>query len=82
MIKIKTLAGIVGLALPLLFVLPLLAVEPLRVPRATTPPVIDGKLDDAVWATALKLTDFKTFKPDFGKAPASEPRFFPSQVLH
>jgi len=68
----KRLAGMAGLGLPLLFVLPLLALEPIRVPRAATPPVIDGKLDDPVWATALKLTDFKTFKPDFGKEPSQK----------
>lgn len=69
---LKRLAGMAGLGLPLLFVLPLLALEPIRVPRAAAPPVIDGKLDDPVWATALKLTDFKTFKPDFGKEPSQK----------
>ncbi len=34
---------------------------------APTPPVIDGKLDDAIWSTAQKFDGFKTFKPDYGK---------------
>jgi hypothetical protein len=50
--------------------IPLFALTSAEVPRVTTPPVIDGKLDDAVWATALKMTDFKTFKPDYGKEPS------------
>jgi hypothetical protein len=48
----------------------------LEVPQVTTPPVIDGKLDDAVWQTALRLTDFKTFKPDFGKEPSQKTEGF------
>jgi len=35
------------------------------------PPVIDGKLDDPVWQTAIKFTGFKTFEPDFGKVPSA-----------
>jgi len=38
------------------------------VPFAETPPVIDGRLDDAAWLKAMKFEDFKTFKPDYGKA--------------
>lgn len=41
--------------------------EPLRPVFVTTPPVIDGNLDDAIWKTAPAITDFKTFTPDFGK---------------
>jgi hypothetical protein len=40
--------------------------------RFATPPVIDGKLDDAVWRTAAKLGDFKQIIPTEG-APATEP---------
>jgi hypothetical protein len=40
--------------------------------RFATPPVIDGRLDDAVWRTAAKLSDFKQLIPTEG-APASEP---------
>jgi len=31
------------------------------------PPVIDGVLDDPLWAEAPSVTDFKTFIPDFGR---------------
>jgi hypothetical protein len=39
--------------------------------RAATPPVIDGKLDDAVWAGAAVLDDFHQVNP-LEYAPASE----------
>ena len=39
--------------------------------KTDSPPVIDGKLDDAVWQKATRFDDFMTFKPDFGK-PTSE----------
>jgi hypothetical protein len=39
--------------------------------RFATPPVIDGKLDDAVWRTAAKLGNFKQLIPTEG-APATE----------
>ena len=39
--------------------------------RTETLPVIDGKLDDAVWQQATRFDNFVTFKPDFGK-PTSE----------
>jgi hypothetical protein len=56
--------------------LPAQANGALEVPQVTTPPVIDGKLDDAVWETALRLTDFKTFKPDYGKDPSQKTESF------
>lgn len=60
-----------GLALVLGASAPLLAVTAtLEVPRTVAPPTIDGRLDDPAWAEALKLVDFKTFKPDFGKEPS------------
>lgn len=46
------------------------AAEPAVVPSAETAPVIDGVLDDAAWAAALKVDGFKTFQPDFGREPA------------
>ena len=52
-----------------LFPFSLFASEPLVAPRTSVAPDIDGRLDEAVWKTALKFTDFKTFKPDFGKEP-------------
>ena len=55
-----------------LFPLSVFASEPLVATRVSVPPVIDGRLDEAVWKTALKFTDFKTFKPDFGKEPSQK----------
>ncbi len=40
------------------------------VPRASAPPTIDGKLDDPIWAEALKFENWKTFKPDVDKDPS------------
>jgi len=34
--------------------------------RTEEPPVIDGRLDDAVWRHAPAVTDFETFIPEFG----------------
>jgi hypothetical protein len=42
-----------------------------EVSKTDTPPVIDGKLDDPAWGSALKVTGFKTFQPDYGKDPRS-----------
>ena len=53
-------------------VLPLFAAEPLVAPKASSAPVIDGRLDEAVWGEALKFTDFKTIKPDYGKEPGQK----------
>ena len=36
------------------------------------PPVIDGKLDPGEWDEALKMTNFKTFQPDYGKDPSQK----------
>jgi len=52
--------------------LALIASDPVVAPKASSAPVIDGKLDEAVWGTALKFTDFKTIKPDFGKDPGQK----------
>jgi len=41
--------------------------SPLAPFRTDTPPVIDGRLDDPVWAKAPSETGFKTWRPDFGK---------------
>jgi hypothetical protein len=37
--------------------------KPLKVDN---PPVIDGKLDEPVWAAAPSVTGFKTYSPDYG----------------
>jgi Carbohydrate family 9 binding domain-like/Domain of unknown function (DUF5916) len=41
-----------------------------RIVRAMTPPVIDGKLDDAVWETAPLIDDFHQVRPTDGGAPS------------
>src|SRR5256885_6675572 len=45
------------------------SVKPVRVER---PPAIDGRLDDAAWRTAARVTEFVQRRPLDG-APASEP---------
>ena len=40
--------------------------------RTDVPPVIDGRLDDAVWRNAPSLNTFKTFIPDFGREPSEK----------
>jgi len=40
---------------------------PLKPFRTSTPPVIDGILDDAVWTQAPSETGFKTWTPDYGR---------------
>ncbi len=75
--KAKMTAGL-ALVMVLAGALPVLAngTAALEVPRVTTPPIIDGVLDDAVWESALRLTDFKTFKPDYGKDPSQKTEGF------
>lgn len=47
--------------------------EPIVPFRATSPPVIDGKLSDSVWEEAPPVTGFKTWRPDFGEVvPAGD----------
>jgi hypothetical protein len=40
--------------------------------KTDKPPVIDGVLDDPVWAEAPYVKDFKTFIPDFGRDLSEE----------
>lgn len=40
-----------------------------RIVRTDTPPVIDGRLDDAVWATAAVIDDFVVSQPNEGDEP-------------
>jgi len=44
----------------------------LKPTRTTVPPVLDGRLDDPVWAQAQSVTDFETFIPEFGKKQAGK----------
>ena len=46
--------------------------EAVEIPLIDTPPVIDGKLDDPVWADAVRFERFITFKPDYGKEPTEK----------
>ena len=40
-----------------------------RIVRTDTPPVMDGRLDDAVWATAAIVDDFVVSQPNEGDEP-------------
>ena len=42
----------------------------LRPSKAEVAPVMDGRLDDPVWARASSVTGFETFIPEFGKKQA------------
>lgn len=44
---------------------------PFVVPKFATPPVIDGKLDDEIWKSAVELKDFIQFQPG-DRTPASK----------
>ncbi|MCX6223750.1 MAG: DUF5916 domain-containing protein [Bacteroidia bacterium] len=46
--------------------------DPIRVEKTTTPPLIDGKLDDEIWKTLTRYSDFKSYMPDFGSPAAFE----------
>ncbi len=46
---------------------------PLRTERA---PIIDGRLDDAVWSEAPYVSDFRTWAPDYGKAMVGDTRTY------
>lgn len=44
--------------------------------RTETPPVIDGTIDDAVWATAAVIDDFVVSEPNEGEEPAEKTQIF------
>ena len=48
---------------------------PVRIPRMETPPVIDGKLDDAVWQNAAVFGDFVQTQPGDNVAPKHPTEF-------
>jgi len=50
--------------------------SPVTVPKFATPPVIDGKLDEAVWHNAAVLKDFYQIDPGDNIAPSK-----PTEVL-
>jgi len=43
-----------------------------ELPPAPRPPIIDGKMDPGEWDGALRMDNFKTFQPDFGKEPSQK----------
>lgn len=49
---------------------PIQAQKSVRAIRVPTPPVIDGKLDDAVWQLAQPITDFHQIRPGNQTAPS------------
>lgn len=55
---------------------PVDAMTPVPIGKAGAPPVIDGKLNDAIWAEATVFTDFKTMDPDFGLKPSENTRVY------
>lgn len=57
-------------------VLPPEKANPVKVPKFDKPPVIDGKLDDAVWQNAAVLKDFYQIDPGDNIAPSK-----PTEVL-
>lgn len=65
------------LLMMLLLAAPLLSAPPTAKPvlkpfRTATPPVLDGRLDDPVWAQAPSVSGFETFIPEFGKKQAEQ----------
>ena len=42
----------------------------MRAVRVASPPVIDGRLDDAVWQQAEPITDFHQIRPGNGTPPS------------
>src|SRR5215475_1250054 len=58
------------------FVVPAEKAKPVTIPKFDKPPLIDGKLDEAVWLTAAVLKDFYQIQPGDNIAPAK-----PTEVL-
>jgi hypothetical protein len=46
---------------------PFTSAQPLRPAAVSTPPLIDGRMDDVAWTDAPSVSNFITFAPDFGK---------------
>src|SRR5436189_217897 len=49
--------------------------EPVRIPKLTAPPVIDGVLNDAVWNDAALFGDFLQTSPGDNVAPTNPTEF-------
>ncbi len=64
---------IIGLFLPLFFhPSGLFADQTFKPMLINTPITLDGDLDEAVWQQLPKVSNFKTYQPDFGKDPIGE----------
>ena len=50
--------------------------QPVSIPRFDAPPVIDGKLDEAVWKKAAVFKDFYQFNPGDNTAPSQPTEVF------
>jgi hypothetical protein len=48
----------------------LYAQSPVAVAKTIKPPVLDGVLDDEIWTSLPRYTDFKTYTPNFGSNAA------------
>ncbi len=60
------------LAVAGIFPASLFALNTLDLQKTPKPPVIDGILEPGEWDGAYAMTDFKTFKPDYGKEPSQK----------
>jgi hypothetical protein len=49
---------------------------PLTPMRTEVPPVIDGRMDEALWQEAASVADFKTYTPDFGQPMVGDTRVY------
>jgi len=66
-------------ALPVLFPQPSPCQEPVETLtplKIDIPPVIDGKLDEPMWAEAPMVSGFLTWMPDFGQSMAGDTRTY------
>jgi len=72
----RTRRTFAGLAAVLLVSAGLFGLNTLEIAPAKKPPVIDGKLDAGEWDGAFKMTEFKTFQPDYGKDPSQKSEAF------
>lgn len=57
-------------------VLPPEKASPLKMPRLSKPPLVDGKLDDEVWKQAVVLKDFYQVQPGDNIAPSQPTEVF------
>ncbi len=61
-------AAAIGLAAAPVFA----ALKTLELSLAKKAPVIDGRIEAGEWDGAYKMTEFKTFQPDYGKDPSQK----------